>query len=92
MGFYKNVGNYPKTFYGITIEPGETKELPGYPFGNNIIEVDEVELPKKRRGRKPASATSTTTSPLINDEKASDDKDSSESEAVEDKDSKEKVS
>lgn len=78
---YKNIGNFPKSFYGIEIKPNEIKEFPGRVSSQSIIEVQEDEAklvkqtasekPKTRRGRKP----STTQPPLISSEVKTTDSD-----------------
>lgn len=78
---YKNIGNFPKSFYGIEIKPNEIKEFPGSVSSQNIIEVQEdeeksekqvtSETPKTHRGRKP----STSQSPLISSEVKTTDSD-----------------
>lgn len=71
---YKNIGNFPKSFYGIEIKPNEIKEFPGKISSQNIIEVYKHQesskeetasaKPKSHRGRKP----NTVQSPLISSE------------------------
>lgn len=78
---YKNIGNFPKSFYGIEIKPNEIKEFPGRVSSQNIIEVQEDEeklekqstssTTKTHRGRKP----STSQPPLISSEVKTTDSD-----------------
>ena len=39
---YKNISNSAKTFYGVTFQPGETKEVSGYINQSYMIRVDEA--------------------------------------------------
>lgn len=72
---YKNVGNFTKTFYGISIKPNEVKEFPGYVSSQSLIEATKEELRecenKPHRGRKPSVNPKP---PLISTEVASTDK------------------
>lgn len=38
---YKNLGITDRTFYGITIKPGEVKEFPGFINASRCIRVDD---------------------------------------------------
>lgn len=44
---YKNISSYPLTFYGVTFNPNETKEVPGYINHIKMIRVDESLRPQK---------------------------------------------
>lgn len=43
---YKNISNSPKTFYGVTFNPNEIKEVPGYINHRKMIRVFEKTRPK----------------------------------------------
>lgn len=44
--FYKNISNTVKTFYGIKIAPGETKDIPGNVNDISLIRVIGASLNK----------------------------------------------
>jgi len=46
MMTYKNISNSPKTFYGVTFNPNEIKEVPGYINHINMVRVFEQVRPK----------------------------------------------
>lgn len=43
---YKNISNSPKTFYGVTFNPNDIKEVPGYINHINMVRVFEKARPK----------------------------------------------
>jgi hypothetical protein len=52
---YKNIGCSTKTFYGVTFNPGDIKEVPGYinsqgmaRIFNKSSDITLAKLPKKR--------------------------------------------
>lgn len=51
---YKNVSFTQKTFHGVTIEPGEVKDVPGYINNRGFIRVAEMpkEPPKRVEPKK----------------------------------------
>jgi len=55
--FYKNIGNFPKTFHGITFNPGDIKESPHY---INDISMIITEKPKEQTApiTKPSKSSS----------------------------------
>lgn len=55
---YKNISLTRKTFHGVTFEPGETKEVPGYINNRGFIRVAEMpkEPPKKQTAQKQESS------------------------------------
>ena len=79
---YKNISHSVKTFYGVTFQPGETKEVPGYINNNTMIVVDASKLkanvkqsiPSPKKQEKSSEKTSVT--PEVKPEEKSDDKDS----------------
>lgn len=44
---YKNISNKPLTFYGVTFNSNETKEVPGYINHVKMIKVTETSDAKK---------------------------------------------
>lgn len=56
---YKNISNCTKKFYGVSFQPGDIKEVPGY-VNDKLMVV--AELPKKES--KPAPKQSTKKSHL----------------------------
>ena len=42
---YKNISNSPKTFYGVTFNPNDIKEVPGYINHINMIRVFKQSRP-----------------------------------------------
>lgn len=54
---YKNVSNTTKTFHGVTIKPGEIKDVPGYINNRGFIQVNEMpkEPPKSVEPKKSAA-------------------------------------
>ena len=44
---YKNISSYPLTFYGVTFNPNETKEVPNYI--NHIKMIRVKESPKAQK-------------------------------------------
>lgn len=78
--YYKNVSCITKTFYDVTFNPGDEKEVPGYINDKYMIVIDALKKPaEQQKSEKPKSET-----------KAPDKKPSSESqkkEAVENKQS-----
>ena len=55
---YKNVSNTTKTFHGVTIKPGEIKDVPGYINNRGFIQVNEMpkEPPKRVEQKKPVAS------------------------------------
>lgn len=51
---YKNISQTPKTFHGVTINPGEIKNVPGYINHRGFIRVSEMpqEPPKRVESKK----------------------------------------
>ena len=47
MIFYKNTSLTVKTFYGVTFNPGEVNEVPGYINHHDMIRVPEPKEPPK---------------------------------------------
>lgn len=45
---YKNISNSPKTFYGVTFNPNEIKEVPGYINHISMIRVFKKSSPKAK--------------------------------------------
>lgn len=45
---YKNISSYPLTFYGITFNPNEEKEVPGFINHIKMIRVKEKIEPKPK--------------------------------------------
>lgn len=43
--FYRNISNATKTFYGITFNPGDEKEVPGYINTGDFIAIAPPEKP-----------------------------------------------
>jgi len=43
---YKNISSYPLTFYGITFNPNEIKEVPGFINHDKMIKVKDTVEPK----------------------------------------------
>lgn len=64
---YKNLTNSVKTFYGVTFNPGDVKEVPGFINADHFIRVSEMpeeppaSVSNTRSGRKSTSATQTNT-------------------------------
>ena len=46
---YKNCGFITKTFYNISINPGEVKDFPGFVNSTNIIRVFEMKKKKIKK-------------------------------------------
>lgn len=87
---YKNCGNLVKTFFGITIKPGQTKDFPGFVSSQDMIRVYETDIdnkPKRGRPKKSEKADS----PSINSDKPSIDNTSKDDEKEQTTNSKEKV-
>lgn len=58
---YKNCGFVSKTFYDIQINPGETKDFPGYVNSSNIIRIFEdkhTKIGNKEQEEKPSPKSS----------------------------------
>ena len=60
---YKNTSPIQKTFRGVTFEPGEIKEVPGYINSRGFVPVDKMPQeppkrvePKKQTASKPESS------------------------------------
>lgn len=73
---YKNIGCSAKTFYGVTFEPDEIKEVPGYINNPNMVRVFQAvkqtsakKRPYNKKPNKvetqPAVSPSTETTNLI---------------------------
>lgn len=46
---YKNIGIAPKTFYGVTFNPGEIRNVPGFINCSSFIRMpDSAEVPTSR--------------------------------------------
>ena len=60
---YKNCGYITKEFYGITFNPGDIHEVPGFIAAQHFVRVEDeitsadnaAEISKPRRGRPPKS-------------------------------------
>ena len=48
MIIYKNISSYPLTFYGVTFNPNESKEVPGYINHTKMVRVTEKVSPKPK--------------------------------------------
>ena len=79
---YKNTSIFAKTFYGVTFEPGEIKEVPGPIHHVKFIRLCEMPKPvaapkptTSNRGRKPKEPTPE----VVGAEPAADTLDESES-------------
>ena len=48
---YKNCGLVERTFYGISIEPGQIKEFPGYINAKNFVRIFE-DTPKEEKPKR----------------------------------------
>lgn len=57
--FYKNNSFVAKTFYGVTFQPGEIKDVPGY-INNKYFDVVDAPKPKEPPKRVEISTKSTT--------------------------------
>lgn len=53
--FYKNCSSATMTFHGVTLKPGEVKEVPGYINHEKFIAVKEPLKPKQVK--KPQEST-----------------------------------
>lgn len=51
--YYKNVSYSEKTFYGVTFQPGETKEVDQYINNKFMVLVDKVENTEKEEKESP---------------------------------------
>ena len=56
---YKNTSIIQKTFHGITFQPGEIKEVPGYINDKSFVRVSKMpkEPPKRNDSAKSTSST-----------------------------------
>lgn len=45
---YKNISSYPLTFYNVTFNPNEIKEVPGFVNHPKMVRITETIQPKPR--------------------------------------------
>lgn len=57
---YKNISSYPLSFYGITFNPNEEKEFPGYINHPKVFRVQDRVEAKPRATVEVAKVTSET--------------------------------
>ena len=48
---YKNCGLVPQSFYGVTFNPGEEHDVPGYITAKNFIKVFDEKASQNKRKR-----------------------------------------
>ena len=69
--FYKNISYSEKTFYGVTFQPGEVAEVPGY-----VNDLQMIVVPKPSKKQTTASDNAPAVTSKKDDKK--DDKKSSD--------------
>ena len=85
--FYKNTSYSAKTFYGVTFNPGETKEVGGYINNKWMIPADDPATKEtKESQKKPSSETAKKEAPK--EEKKPQESQPAEEQAPSDKEQK----
>jgi len=66
--FYKNMSIATKTFYGVTFNPGEIKEVPGYINDKDFQRCERPIAPAPKQA--PKSTTKSSTKPSVESKKS----------------------
>lgn len=59
--FYKNISIATKTFHGVTLKPGEIKNVPGYINDKGFVRCEAPKAPVKSSAKPSVEATKPAT-------------------------------